>query len=78
MDDAKRFIDKNTLIIVDPTDVCKPHASKMEHLTLVRDASRSTKDNVVRTRGYHGCMAVACRPGSCSHFPITIIGRYQR
>lgn len=57
MGDAKRFIDRNTLIIVDPTDVCKPHAYKMEHLTLVRDASRSTKDNVVTTRGYHGCMA---------------------
>ena len=72
MDDAKRFIDKNTLIIVDPTDVCKPHASKMEHLTLVRDASRSTKDNVVRTRGYHGCMAVACRPGSRKTVPLAL------
>jgi hypothetical protein len=72
MDDAKRFIDKNTLIIVDPTDVCKPHASKMEHLTLVRDASRSTKDNVVRTRGYHGCMAVACRSGSRKTVPLAL------
>ena len=40
INDARRFIDKNTLIIIDPTDVCKPHALKMEHLTLVRDASR--------------------------------------
>ena len=47
MVDAKRFVDRNALIIADPTDVCKPHAYKMEHLTLVRDASRSTKDNVV-------------------------------
>ena len=47
MVDAKRFVDRNALIIVGPTDVCKPHAYKMEHLTLVRDASRSTKDNVV-------------------------------
>ena len=72
MDDAKRFIDKNTLIIVDPTDVCKPHAHKMEHLTLVRDASRSTKDNVVKTRGYHGCMAVACKPGSRKIVPLAL------
>ena len=72
MGDAKRFIDRNTLIIVDPTDVCKPHAYKMEHLTLVRDASRSTKDNVVTTRGYHGCMAVACRSGSRKTVPLAL------
>ena len=72
MKDAKRFIDRNTLIIMDPTDVCKPHAMKMEHLTIVRDASRSTKDNVVRTRGYHGCMAVACRSGSRKTVPLAL------
>ena len=72
INDARRFIDKNTLIIIDPTDVCKPHALKMEHLTLVRDASRSSKDNVVRTRGYHGCMAVACRSGSRKTVPIAL------
>ena len=41
--DAVRFIDKNTLVIVDPTDVCKPHSYKMENLSLVRDASRSSR-----------------------------------
>ena len=70
MVDAKRFVDRNALIIVDPTDVCKPHAYKMEHLTLVRDASRSTKDNVVKTRGYHGCMAVACQSGARRMEPL--------
>ena len=72
MDDAKRFIGSNTLVIVDPTDVCKPHSYKMEHLTLVRDASRSTKDSVVKTRGYHGCMAVACRSGSRKTVPLAL------
>ena len=72
MVDAKRFVDRNALIIVDPTDVCKPHAYKMEHLTLVRDASRSTKDNVVKTRGYHGCMAVACKSGSRKTVPLAL------
>ena len=72
MDDAKRFVDRNTLVIVDPTDFCKPHSCKMEHLTLVRDASRSTKDNVVTTRGYHGCMAVACRSGSRKTVPLAL------
>ena len=28
--DAVRFIDRNTLVIYDPTDVCKPHSYKME------------------------------------------------
>jgi hypothetical protein len=72
MDDARRFFDKNTLVIIDPTDVCKPHALKMEHLTLVRDASRSTKENVVKTRGYHGCMAVACKSGSRKTVPLAL------
>ena len=43
--DAVRFIDRNTLVIYDPTDVCKPHSYKMEKLSLVRDASRSSKEN---------------------------------
>ena len=41
--DAVRFIDRNTLVIYDPTDVCKPHSYMMEKLSLVRDASRSSK-----------------------------------
>ena len=41
--DAVRFIDRNALVIYDPTDVCKPHSYKMEKLSLVRDASRSSR-----------------------------------
>ena len=41
--DAVRFIDRNTLVIYDPTDICKPHSYKMEKLSLVRDASRSSR-----------------------------------
>ena len=70
--DAGRRIRDDTLVIVDPTDVCKPHALKMEHLTMVRDASRSSKDSVVTARGYHGCMAVACHPGSRKTIPLSL------
>ena len=61
--DAVRFIDRNTLVIYDPTDVCKPHSYKMEKLSLVRDASRSSKENVVTTRASASC---ATRPSSGS------------
>ena len=40
---AVRLIDRNPHVINDPTDVCKPHSYKMEKLSLVRDASRSSK-----------------------------------
>ena len=70
--DAVRFIDRNTLVIYDPTDVCKPHSYKMEKLSLVRDASRSSKENVVTTRGYHGCMAVACKSGARKTVPLDL------
>ena len=70
--DAVRFIDRNTLVIYDPTDVCKPHSYKMEKLSLVRDASRSSKENVVTRRGYHGCMAVACKSGARKTVPLDL------
>ena len=41
INDARRFIDKNTLIIIDPTDVCKPHALKMEHLNATRAEAKA-------------------------------------
>ena len=56
----------------DFTDVCKPHSYKMEKLSLVRDASRSSKENVVTTRGYHGCMAVACKSGARKSVPLDL------
>ena len=44
----------------------------MEKLSLVRDASRSSKENVVTTRGYHGCMAVACKSGARKTVPLDL------
>ena len=32
-----------SVVIYDPTDFCKPHSHKMEKLSLVRDASRSSR-----------------------------------
>ena len=71
--DAVRFIDRNTLVIYDPTDVCKPHSYKMEKLSLVRDASRSSKEGRdVLVHGYHGCMAVACQNGKRKTVPLAL------
>ena len=60
MEHAKKFIRKSTLIIIDPSDVQKPYAKKMQYLAKVWDGSKSrVGDNL----GYWGCMAVACEPG---------------
>ena len=60
MEHAKKFVRKSTLIIIDPSDVQKPYAKKMQYLAKVWDGSKSrVGDNL----GYWGCMAVACEPG---------------
>ncbi|PJH64187.1 hypothetical protein, partial [Salmonella enterica] len=37
----KTSIPKNQLVIVDESDIVKPYAEKMEHLSLVRDGSKN-------------------------------------
>ena len=71
-EDAKRFINRKTLIIIDPTEVCKPHAYRMEFISRVRDASKSTQDNPALVNGYHGCMAIACKSGSRKTIPLAL------
>ena len=58
---------RDTLIILDPSDVQKPYAKKMEHLAKVWDGSRGeVGDNL----GYWGCMAVACESGGRRPIPL--------
>ncbi len=52
---GSRRVKKDTLLLIDPSDVCKPHAKKMEHLAFVRDGSTG---EIVK--GYWMCEVVAC------------------
>ena len=61
---AKR-ITKKTLIIVDPTDLQKKYAEKMQYLAQVRDASEKTIG-----KGYWLCDVVGCEVGSNEITPL--------
>ena len=53
--DGARSVGADTLLLVDPTEIRKEFAHAMEHVTLVRDASRSSKEGRdVLVNGYHG------------------------
>ena len=60
-------VHRDTLIILDPSDVQKPYAKKMEHLAKVWDGS---KGEVGDNLGYWGCMAVACDSGGRRPIPL--------
>ena len=65
--EGARRVHKDTLIILDPSDVQKPYARKMEYLAKVWDGSRGeVGDNL----GYWGCMAVACESGGRRPVPL--------
>ena len=61
---AKRITQK-TLIIVDPTDLQKKYAEKMQYLATVRDASDKTIG-----KGYWLCNVVGCEVGSHKITPL--------
>lgn len=61
---AKR-ISKKTLLIVDPTDLQKKYARKMQYLATVRDASEKTIG-----KGYWMCDVVGCEVGSNEITPL--------
>lgn len=67
MEQAKRFVRKSTLIIIDPSDIQKPYAKKMPYLAKVWDGSRG---EVGENLGYWGCMAIACESGSRRVVPL--------
>ncbi len=60
-------IKKDTLIIVDPTDIRKEYARKMPHLATIHDGSGGGL-----ATGYSGCMAVACEPCSRQMIPLNL------
>lgn len=58
-------IDNETLLVVDPTDLTKPYAKKMEYLARVRDASEKEIAD-----GYWCCEVVAAHRGSAKVMPL--------
>ena len=70
---GSKFVRDDTLILVDPTEIRKEFGLKMEHVTMIRDASRSSKEGRdVLVHGYHGCMAVACQNGKRKTVPLAL------
>ena len=60
--DGARSVKGDTLLLVDPTEIRKEFSYKMEFVTRVRDASRSSKEGRdVLVNGYHGCMVARAR-----------------
>ena len=71
--EGANLVKKDTLILVDPTEIRKEYAYKMEYLTRVRDASRSSREGKdVIVNGYHGCMVAACTSGSRKTIPLAL------
>jgi len=46
LDDAARLIGRDTLLVLDPTDIYKPHARKMEYLATWSPWSRPPRGRV--------------------------------
>ena len=55
--DAAMRVRKDTLIVIDPTDIRKTYAEKMPYLATVRDGSTGEL-----VPGYWSCVAMACEP----------------
>jgi hypothetical protein len=62
---AAQRIDGDTLLVVDPTDISKPYAQKMQYLARVRDGSEGKLRD-----GYWCCQVVAARRGSPEVLPL--------
>ena len=62
---AARRVKRDTLIVVDPTDIRKPYAQAMPHLATVRDGSTGELVN-----GYWACVALACEPEQRRVLPL--------
>ena len=67
LDHAAPSIHQDTLIIIDPTDIQKQYARKMDYLAKVRDGSKGKLG-----LGYNGCMAVACESGARQMSPLVL------
>ncbi len=58
-------IGKNTLLVVDPSDLTKKYGEKMEHIARVRDGSEKTMAN-----GYWLCQVIAVECGGREITPL--------
>ena len=67
LEHAAASIRDETLLIVDPSDIQKPYARKMDYLDKVRDGSEGELGGNL---GYSGCMAVACERGARRMMPL--------
>ncbi len=56
-EEAAGRVQKDTLIVIDPTDIRKAYAEKMPYLATVRDGSAGEL-----ALGYWSCVAMACEP----------------
>lgn len=65
--DLPRHLREDSIIAIDPTDVSKPHARKMEYLSRVRDGSTDRIEN-----GFWAVAAVLARPGSSEWLPLCL------
>lgn len=63
--EAAPFVGQDTLLVIDPTDLIKPFARKMEHLAEVRDASEKELGP-----GYWCLMVVAVHRGERQIVPL--------
>lgn len=62
---GSRRVHKDTLLLIDPTDVRKLYAKKMEYLATVRDGSTGEL-----AKGYWMCQVVACESESKHIIPL--------
>lgn len=70
---AASSVKRDTLILIDPTEIRKEFSYRMEYVTRVRDASRSSKEGRdVIVNGYHGCMVAACACGGRKTVPLAL------
>ena len=63
--EAGKHISKDTLIVIDPTDIRKLYARKMPCLDRIRDGSKGELG-----KGYWACAAVACQSGGRRVVPL--------
>ena len=79
LDEGARTVRSDTLLLVDPTEIRKEFSYKMEFVTLVRDASRSSKEGRdVLVNGYHGCMVAAYAIADGIKRAFTRFGKWVR
>jgi len=63
--DGARKVHKDTLIVIDPTDIRKPYARSMPYLAHVHDGSTGEI-----AKGYWACTAIACEPDKRRVIPL--------